>query len=159
MAIEDRSFPFPWTQGMIMMELFDNPLGISFVAKERESHCIIGYVFMRAIVDELHLLNIAVHPEWRGRGLGDTLLQCVLRVGRERQMEKVLLEVRPSNHPARALYRKYQFHLVGHRKKYYIKPTEDAILLQYDFHPGRRVRAEGKARSRSSGFLSYIHST
>lgn len=152
-GIEDRSFPFPWTDGMILMELFDNPFSISYVAKETVNHCVIGYVFMRTIIDELHLLNIAVHPEWRGNGVGEELLQRVLQVGQERRMEKVILEVRPSNHPAQSLYQKYRFHQVGRRKNYYLKPTEDAILLQYDFH------SKHKASTGMPDALKYVHSS
>jgi len=151
-AIEERSFPFPWTDGMILTELVGPSYSMAYVAKEALHQRITGYVFMRLILDEIHLLNIAVQPEWRRKGVGELLLRHVFQLGLEHRADRVLLEVRPSNRAARALYEKHHFQEVGRRKRYYLKPTEDALLLQYDFQIN-------KASELHPGLLSCIQST
>jgi len=132
MVIERASFSYPWTEGMILSELFENPFSFSTVVRAGEAQCIVAQVFMRLMVDEFHLLNLGVHPTWRRRGLGTRLIQQVLSTAKAKSAAKVILEVRAANHAAQALYRKMGFQAVGLRKNYYCKPKENALILQHD---------------------------
>lgn len=78
---------------------------------------------------QIHISTIAVHPDWRGLGLGEWLLVTLLEAGRSLGAESATLEVRPSNQAARRLYRKYQFQEVGQRSRYYRDNNEDALIL------------------------------
>ena len=132
MVIEQASYSFPWTEGMVLSELFDNPLSFATVVRAGEDQILAAYVFMRVVLDELHILNVAVHPQWRRRGLGKELIGCVLSTALKIRVQRVILEVRASNQPAQALYQQFGFREVGSRRNYYCRPTENALLLQYD---------------------------
>jgi ribosomal-protein-alanine N-acetyltransferase len=82
-------------------------------------------------VDELHLLNLTVHPEWQGRGLGSALLDDVIAAARARGLRSLWLEVRQGNDRARALYRRRGFAEVGLRRGYYPAAgrREDAVVM------------------------------
>jgi ribosomal-protein-alanine N-acetyltransferase len=82
--------------------------------------------------EEAELANLSVHPEWQGRGGGARLLDTLLAEGQCRGVERVFLEVRESNHPARGLYDSRGFVPVGRRSRYYEKPVEDALVLCLD---------------------------
>ena len=81
------------------------------------------------MADEAHISTIAVHPDWRGLGLGEWLLLALLEAGQVLGAETATLEVRPSNEPALALYQKYQFEEVGRRPRYYSDNDEDALIF------------------------------
>ncbi len=130
MAIEAVSFSHPWTESMVLSELFDHPFAFSTVVRMRKEKKIIAYAFMRILLDELHLMDFAVHPAWRRRGIGMQLIQQVLLTAREKGIEKILLEVRASNLPAQRLYQKFGFFQIGERRNYYYKPREDAFVYQ-----------------------------
>ncbi len=132
MAIERASFSHPWTEGMVLSELFDNPFAYSTVVRERDESEIIAYLFVRVVLDELHLMDLAVHSAWRKKGIAETLIQHVFATLDKQGLEKVILEVRASNLPAQGLYRKLGFYQVGERRKYYSHPTENALLFQMD---------------------------
>ncbi len=129
MVIEHASFSRPWTEGMMLAELFNNPVAFSMVVRAGEDKKIVAQVFMRLMLDELHLLNLGVHPRWRRRGLGTHLIQHVLETATEKGTLRVILEVRASNEAAQRLYQKMGFRQIGLRKNYYCKPTENALLL------------------------------
>ncbi len=90
---------------------------------------IVGYCGMWVIVDNCEILNIAVSDRYRGRGIGESMLRQMIDTGRERGAVTFTLEVREGNDPARNLYDKYGFRIVGRRKAYYNHPREDAILM------------------------------
>ena len=122
-ALEVRCFPAdPWPGEMIgrWYERF-------IVAMEQDE--ILGYAALSSILDEGNLDNIATAPEHRRRGVGEALLQEVIRRAKELGLAVLYLEVRASNTPAIALYQKHGFMEVGRRKNYYEKPREDAILM------------------------------
>jgi ribosomal-protein-alanine N-acetyltransferase len=81
------------------------------------------------IVDEAHISTIAVHPKWRGRGLGEMVLVAMIDAAIQRGAAEVTLEVRVSNLVAQSLYRKYAFVQVGRRKGYYHDNREDALIM------------------------------
>ncbi len=130
-ALEQQIFTCPWTKEMFHSEYFDNHLSSSFVAKCGEQ--VIGYLIFWEVVGEYHLMNLAIHPAWQRRGIGELWLTWLLKTGRERGMISVTLEVRAGNLPALSLYQKLGFCKVGLRKYYYRSPVEDALLLTYTF--------------------------
>ena len=81
------------------------------------------------IVDEAHISTLAVHPEWRGRGLGELLLVSLIEAALLRGAAEATLEVRVSNEVAQSLYRKHDFVQVGRRKGYYTDNREDALIM------------------------------
>jgi ribosomal-protein-alanine N-acetyltransferase len=90
---------------------------------------IAGYVGLWLMVDEAHIVAIAVREAYRGRGLGELLLIRAIEIACESQVDNVTLEVRRSNLVAQALYEKYQFLKVGVRTRYYSDNHEDAIIM------------------------------
>jgi ribosomal-protein-alanine N-acetyltransferase len=90
---------------------------------------IAGFIVARFVADELHVNNVAVRPEFRGRGLGCALLGTTLNGARQRNINIAQLEVRAGNAGAQSLYRRCGFEAVGRRKNYYRNPTEDALLM------------------------------
>jgi ribosomal-protein-alanine N-acetyltransferase len=89
-----------------------------------------AYCAFRLVVDELHVLNLAVASAERGKGHGRWLLQLALQVGAGRGARRALLEVRRSNEGALALYRSVGFEIVSIRRSYYESPREDALVLE-----------------------------
>ncbi len=82
-----------------------------------------------AILEEAHIIVLAVHPQYQGRGLGQALLQGLLQVAHQRGLERATLEVRISNRPALALYQKFGFEIAGQRRRYYQDTGEDGLIL------------------------------
>ncbi len=129
-AIEKESFPTPWSRWTFLAEL-NQSLGHFLVAGPSPPLPweLWGYIVFWLVADEMHLLNLAVHPEKRRRGVGRFLLQEALRRSRTLGAKAAWLEVRPSNIPALALYASFGFREVGRRPGYYQDTREDAILL------------------------------
>src|SRR5581483_1686880 len=142
MAIERASFSTPWTQTMFLSELFDNPFSHAYVAREEGDPAVAGYAIFWIVADELHLLNVAVDPARRRRGIGEGLIRLLLRIAREKGVRKGMLEVRASNRSAQRLYRKFGFREVGVRRNYYQGPAEHALLFGCDIDLGS-VSSEG----------------
>lgn len=91
---------------------------------------LLGFLITRFLIPECELENIVVSPAVRRRGIGKHLLDALLLAARETNSESVFLEVRESNHEARAFYERAGFKLNGRRKSYYFDPPEDAILYR-----------------------------
>jgi ribosomal-protein-alanine N-acetyltransferase len=128
MDVDRSSFAKPWSREMYEAEL-RNP-GISFIVVLRTpEYPVAGYCSYRRVVDELHINNIAVRAECRGRGLGRHLLTHLLAIGREQGAVRALLEVRRGNAAARHLYESAGFMAIGLRRSYYSDPVEDALVL------------------------------
>ena len=81
------------------------------------------------VLDELHINNLAVRDDFRGRGVGTALLEHIIRDGSSRGAERATLEVRRSNAPARRLYERLGFEVAATRPNYYVSPAEDALIL------------------------------
>ena len=94
---------------------------------------IAGFIVARLIAGELHVNNVAVRSEFRGAGLGSSLLEMTLRRARRQGATMAQLEVRASNKAAQRLYRRCGFEVSGRRKKYYRDPVEDALLMSLTF--------------------------
>ena len=129
-AIEDLCYTTPWSLNSFRYEL-TNKDAVLKVAVFNSG--IIGYVCIRTILDMTHLLNVAVLPEFRLKGIGNALLKnAVGELKRLHPDTKLTLEVRQSNIAAVRLYEKFGFKVTGKRTKYYQKPEDDAILMELD---------------------------
>jgi len=126
-AIENLSFPIPWKRDTFLFEVLLNELADYVVAIKNGR--VVGYGGMWLIVDEAHLTNIAVHPVFRGRGIGKQILQALIKRAAGRGVRKMTLEVRPSNHIAWRLYKEFGFVEKGVRRRYYQDNNEDAIVM------------------------------
>ena len=125
LAIEQTSFPQPWTSVAFRNE-FKNPYSHLWVLEERT--LIIGYICTWFIDDEGEIANVAVLPAYRRQGIGRFLVQHALQEAKKRGVRSLSLEVRSSNFAAVDLYRSFGFEEVAVRKKYY-KNGEDALLM------------------------------
>ena len=134
-VIEVRSFPNPWHKSTFLGEIQNRSIAHPYVAEAGAG--IIGYIMFWLIRDEAQVNNVAVHPEWRGRGVGERLMRFALDKVRGLGGSFVTLEVRRSNSSAVALYEKLGFTLMGVRKGYYQNPADDALVLGLDLSAGR----------------------
>ncbi|HHY94187.1 MAG TPA: ribosomal protein S18-alanine N-acetyltransferase [Firmicutes bacterium] len=130
MAVEEVSYPTPWSRRAFIGELTENVHAHYIVA--RNGWQVVGYAGMWVILDEAHVTNIAVHPDWRRCGLGERLLRELIARARARGATRVTLEVRKSNFPAQHLYTKMGFVPRGIRRGYYSDTHEDAIIMWLD---------------------------
>ena len=127
-AIEQGVFADPWSTQDFRDCLASD--AVFLVAENADQ--VAGYVVAIDAADEGEILNLAVAPQGRRRGLGRALVERVLDVLSERGARQIYLEVRESNAPARRLYAAHGFREVGRRKEYYRRPVEDAIVLRLD---------------------------
>ena len=125
-ALEQECFSAPWSEEMLTQALFDPQA--SFIVAESEDGGVLGYAGLQVVLDEGYIDNIAVDPDARRHGVADQLLDVFCRFG-EANLAFLTLEVRSSNAPAIALYRKHGFEEAGRRKNYYTKPAEDAVIM------------------------------
>ena len=158
-AIEHESFPTTWPQTAYKRELSNNIARYLVVVDEAHaplapdesppqqrslfsrlllrprtppavtSEYLVGYIGVWLMVDDAHVVAVAVREAYRGRGLGELLLAEAIDLALHDRMESVTLEVRKSNLLAQALYEKYRFLKVGVRKRYYSDNHEDAIIM------------------------------
>jgi [ribosomal protein S18]-alanine N-acetyltransferase len=131
LAIEDRAFPQPWSRSFFEKELVASQAvcTVAVAGGDGRPGLIIGYTVCWRVLDELHLLNVAVHPEHRGGAIGRRLVEAVLDDGRATGARVVYLEVRAGNVAARRLYRRLGFRDLGVRRAYY-GPGQDAIVME-----------------------------
>ena len=125
-ALEKLCFSDPWSENSVAGEL-NNPLSLWLVALEGEQ--VAGYVGSQTVMDESDMMNIAVSPEYRRQGIAEALVLALVTELKARGSRCLTLEVRASNDPAIALYKKLGFVEVGCRKKYYADNNEDALLM------------------------------
>ena len=124
--LERRCFSLPWTREQLKGQLPDEH-HVFLTALRGEQ--LLAYVGMMHVLDEGYISNVAVAPEERRQGIGDALIEELMRRAEGLALSFVTLEVRESNLPAAALYEKHGFSPVGRRKNYYELPREDAILM------------------------------
>lgn len=124
--VENQSFTSPWSRQSFYDEL-KNQLAHYLLAVMEDT--VIGYVGMWLIIDEAHITNVAVLPRYRKLGIGKCIMQKALDIAKARGAVSMTLEVRPSNTPAMALYKKLGFEHAGVRKNYYEDTQEDAIIM------------------------------
>ncbi len=126
LAIETASFKTPWTEPLFYNEICKN-IALSRVAKINNK--VAGYLCANLIIDEGHILNLAVHPEYRGQGVASCMIGEMIEIMKDNSCRSVFLEVRASNEGARTIYKKFGFTLLSTRKNYYISPVEDAVVM------------------------------
>jgi ribosomal-protein-alanine N-acetyltransferase len=133
-AIEKVSFPTPWSRWSFLAEL-GHRYSRMLVAgpPSPQPWQTWGYLIFWVVLDEMHILNLAVHPQLRRRGIARLLLAEGLAQARTLGAELAWLEVRPSNIAARALYESFGFREVGRRPRYYDDTQEDALLLTLEW--------------------------
>jgi len=143
-AIDQQSFPMSWSPNAYLYEIEHNPLSslvvlvrtgagpaqLSWIDRLRQALKLIGYGGFWFTRREAHISTIAVRPDWRGQGLGEVLLAGMVRRALGLEAELVSLEVRISNSPALALYRKYAFAEAGVKRAYYRDNGEDAYDMR-----------------------------
>ena len=125
--LEKLCFPDPWSEKSIASEL-SNKLALWLVAVEDDR--VAGYIGSQTVPDESDMMNVAVHPDFRRRGIAESLVMDLCGALREQGSISLTLEVRASNEPAKALYEKLGFEQVGRRPNYYRNPKEDALILR-----------------------------
>lgn len=126
--LEQMCFSDPWSESAFASELC-NSLSLWLVAISEDGE-VAGYIGSQAVIDAADIMNIAVHSDFRQKGIGSKLIDALAVALSEKGIKTLTLEVRPSNYPALALYRRCGFHQIGLRKGYYRNPKEDAYILQ-----------------------------
>ncbi len=153
LPLEQASFTEPWTRKMFLGELQGNAFSTNLVARAGHAGfgpglpggALVGYVMFWVVFEELHLMNLAVRPEARRRGIGTELIRQALAVGADRGVRTALLEVRASNAAARAFYRKLGFVERNVRRGYYNHPREDAVIMVLEMKGGDTMLSEDPA--------------
>ena len=125
-ALEQCCFSDPWSENSVASEL-ENPLSLWLIAEEDGAVC--GYVGSQTVLDETDMMNIAVHPDCRRKGIAAALIAELVSRLKARGSRILRLEVRESNLPAIALYEALGFTQLGLRKNYYRNPKENALIL------------------------------
>lgn len=125
-ALEKLCFSDPWSENSIASEL-ENPLSLWLIAEEDGAVC--GYVGSQTVLDETDMMNIAVRPDCRRKGIAAALIAELVSRLKARGSRILRLEVRESNLPAIALYKAMGFTQLGLRKNYYRNPKENALIL------------------------------
>lgn len=126
-ALERMCFSDPWSENSVRTEL-ENPLSL-WLVDERDGQ-VAGYVGSQSVPPEADVMNLAVAPSCRGQGIGRGLMTALTAQLHRRGITALFLEVRVSNVLARSLYDSLGFVEVGRRPKYYVNPTEDALILR-----------------------------
>lgn len=126
-SLEQIAFTTPWPKDAFFNEMTINQHA-KYVVGLSDSK-LVAYCGMWLILDEAHITNIAVHPDYRGYKIGENLIKQMMELASFLGGKRMTLEVRPSNETARNLYAKLGFVEQGRRKKYYSDNNEDAIIM------------------------------
>jgi len=132
-AIEQRAYPTPWSRSMFATELA-KPTSICLGAFEGSD--LLGYVINSRYVDAWHVMNVAVDPDHRRRGIATTLLERLFELTRDDERRGYTLEVRISNEDAIRLYERLGFEPRGIRRGYYTDNKDDALIMWRECHSG-----------------------
>ena len=128
--LEKLCFSDPWSEKSVASEL-ENKLAYWLVAVEDDR--VAGYVGSQTVCGETDMMNIAVHPDFRRRGIAESLVNALVEDLQKLESHSLTLEVRASNEAAQKLYEKLGFMQVGLRKNYYRNPKEDAYILRKEW--------------------------
>lgn len=128
--LERLCFSEPWSEDGLRAELGNETA--QFLVAERDGR-VAGYAGMHGMCGEGYIANIAVFPDFRGRGVGRALLRGLVACARKQQYEFITLEVRAANRPAISLYESEGFRVVGVRKGFYSHPKEDGLIMTLSF--------------------------
>lgn len=128
MEIEEHSFSAPWSRKLFEEE-FERPWSFLIAIRDGRRRPI-AYLNFWVVHDEIHVMNVATHPDHRGKGLAAHLLGDMINKGRQNDCRAVILEVRRSNAAAQHLYGKLGFRQIGVRRRYYSDNDEDALVFE-----------------------------
>lgn len=128
--LEKICFSDPWSANSIMSEVH-NPLSCWYVAMDGDR--LVGYIGSQSVLGWADMMNLAVHPDYRGQGIGEQLVNMLVDYLMNHDVSCLTLEVRVSNMPARKLYDKLGLSEVGRRPGYYHNPKEDALILRKEW--------------------------
>ena len=128
--LEALCFSDPWSETSVASEL-TNPLSYWLVSLENDR--VTGYVGSQTVVGETDMMNIAVHPDFRRKGIAEALVIALVEELKKQESRCLTLEVRASNESAQKLYEKLGFSQIGRRPKYYRNPREDALILRKEW--------------------------
>jgi ribosomal-protein-alanine N-acetyltransferase len=128
--LEKLCFSDPWSENSVASEL-KNKLALWLVAEEEGR--VSGYIGSQTCGDESDVMNVAVHPDFRRRGIAEALVNRLVEELKAIDSHSLTLEVRASNVPAISLYEKLGFSEVGRRKNYYRNPREDALIMRKEW--------------------------
>ena len=128
--LERLCFSDPWSENSVASEL-KNKLALWLVAEQEDG--VAGYIGSQTCGDESDVMNVAVHPDFRRRGIAETLVNALVEELKAIGSRCLTLEVRASNVPAIALYEKLGFDEIGRRKNYYRNPREDALIMRKEW--------------------------
>ncbi|MBR5560968.1 MAG: ribosomal protein S18-alanine N-acetyltransferase [Clostridia bacterium] len=131
--IETLCFATPWSEESILHDVKENVVARWLVMDDGEGR-VLAYAGMWFVLDEAHVCNVAVHPDYRGRGYGKQIFEALEMLAVENSMAMMTLEVRRSNTVAQNLYHACGFLDVGYRKRYYEDNKEDALIMYKEFH-------------------------
>ncbi|HOV89184.1 MAG TPA: ribosomal protein S18-alanine N-acetyltransferase [Syntrophorhabdaceae bacterium] len=126
LEIERLSFITPWTANMFLGSM-SSPINKNFVMEWHNK--IIGYIMLYSVLDEAHITNFAIRPEYRKKGYGHRLLLYAIDYYKKTGVTDFFLEVREKNFQAINLYRRFDFNIVGRRRRYYSDTNEDALIM------------------------------
>ncbi len=127
LAVEHASFTTPWSREAFYNELHNNKFAVYNVLEHEKR--VIGYCGVWVVIDEAHVTNVAILPEYRGKKLGETMMRKLISITRDMGARSMTLEVRVTNIVAQSLYRKLGFQNGGIRKNYYSDNLEDALVM------------------------------
>ena len=139
--IERVSYPTPWSRSMFATELA-KPSSLSLGAID-ETDTLVGYLVLSRYVDAWHVMNVAVAPEWRRKGVASALLRRLLDETEDDVPRGYTLEVRVSNVGAIALYERFGFKAKGVRRGYYTDNREDALIMWRDAESAEAASTDG----------------
>ncbi len=125
--IEEQSFTTPWNRMAFIHELTQNHFAHYIIAMQGDN--IIGYCGMWLIMEEAHITNVAILPDYRGYNYGEKLMRQMMLIAMVKGIERMTLEVRVSNIVAQKLYEKLGFVVDGRRPRYYSDNQEDALIM------------------------------
>jgi ribosomal-protein-alanine N-acetyltransferase len=135
LVIDRLSFSMPWPESAYLHDLKKNPEALLWVAEEISpisENKVVGMIDVWMILDEAHIATLAVHPDYRGKGIASSLLEVLLVEAFKRGARRAMLEVRASNYQAQSLYKDYGFEVVHQRRRYYRDNNEDALLMNLE---------------------------
>jgi ribosomal-protein-alanine N-acetyltransferase len=131
--IELEVFPTPWSYESLEQDVCGHEIAYYIVGLH--SNQVVSYAGFWFVLDEAHITNVAVRPEFRRKGIGRQMMELLLAEAKDRGIVTVSLEVRVSNKAARELYKGLGFSVAGLRKKYYSNNDEDALLMSKILEP------------------------
>jgi len=155
-AIERLTFPPGWPATVFARELTENRVARYIVLERSATGEIVGFGGLWLLLDEAHVVTVAVSPAARGRGYGGLIVLGLVQAARREGMFAATLECRVSNEAARGLYRDYGFYEVGLRKRYYADTGEDAVImttepLESDRYQQRLARLQARLEALMPG--------